>query len=53
MSQRAARNVETIVDRENKTVSVPCPSDMPPRIAAWQPGLGCTQLPPGGSLPLA
>jgi len=35
------------IDRENKTVSVPYVTDMPPRIAAWRPHLGCGALPPG------
>ncbi len=35
------------VDRENKIVSVPYVNDMPPRIAAWRPHLGCGALPPG------
>jgi CubicO group peptidase (beta-lactamase class C family) len=53
MSGRAARNAETAVDREQKTVSVYYASDMPPRIAAWRPGLGCTQLPVGAAVDLA
>lgn len=53
MSQRAARDVETIVDREHRTVAVPYASDMPPRIAAWRPGLGGTQLPVGATMDLA
>lgn len=35
------------VDREAKTVSVPFAADMPPRVAAWRPHLGCAQLPTG------
>ena len=30
-----------------KTVSVTYSANMPPRIAAWRPGFGCTQLPIG------
>ncbi|WP_294173974.1 serine hydrolase [uncultured Sphingomonas sp.] len=37
------------IDRERRTVSVPYDPAMPPRIAAWRPGLGCTQLPIGAS----
>ena len=33
-----------VVDREKKTVSVAFAPDMPPRIAAWRPLLGCAQL---------
>ncbi|MEM9838577.1 MAG: serine hydrolase [Pseudomonadota bacterium] len=38
---------EAVIDREAKTVSVTYAEDMPPRIAAWRPRLGCTSLPPG------
>jgi CubicO group peptidase (beta-lactamase class C family) len=37
------------IDRERRTVSVPYDPAMPPRIAAWRPGLGCTQLPIGAA----
>jgi CubicO group peptidase (beta-lactamase class C family) len=53
MSGRATRNAETAVDREKKIVSVYYASDMQPRIAAWRPGLGCTQLPVGAAVDLA
>jgi len=53
MSGRAAREARTVVDREKKTVSVYYASDMEPRIAAWRPGLGCTQLPIGATIDLA
>jgi CubicO group peptidase (beta-lactamase class C family) len=36
-----------VVDRGKKTVSVAFAPDMPPRIAAWRPLLGCAQLPIG------
>jgi CubicO group peptidase (beta-lactamase class C family) len=36
-----------VVDRQAHTVSVAFAPDMPPRIAAWRPLLGCTQLPIG------
>ena len=35
------------VDETRKTVSVTYSPDMPPRIAAYRPGYGCTQLAPG------
>lgn len=35
------------VDRQAKTVAVPFASDLPPRVAAWRPHLGCAQLPIG------
>jgi CubicO group peptidase (beta-lactamase class C family) len=38
------------IDRDRRLVSVPYDPAMPPRIAAWRPGLGCTQLPIGASL---
>jgi len=50
MSPRGVRDVETIVDHERKTVAVHFSSNMEPRIAAWRPGLGCTQLPIGANM---
>ena len=41
---------ETRIDEAAKTVTVKFADDMEPRIAAWRPGLGCTQLPIGASL---
>ena len=38
-----------VVDRKARTVSVAFAPDMPPRIAAWRPGLGCTNLPIGAA----
>ncbi|UCB43071.1 MAG: serine hydrolase [Dehalococcoidales bacterium] len=38
------------IDERNKTVAVTYLPDMPPRIAAWRPGLGSTQLPIGATL---
>ncbi len=35
------------VDRDAKIVSVPFADDLPPRVAAWRPHLGCAQLPTG------
>lgn len=52
MSARAARDAKTVIDREKKIVSVYYASDMEPRIAAWRPVLGCTQLPIGASIEL-
>jgi len=52
MSARATRDARTVVDREKKIVSVYYASDMEPRIAAWRPGLGCTQLPIGATVDL-
>lgn len=42
---------EATVDRAAKTVSVAYAGDMPPRIAAWRPHLGCAALPPGATDP--
>ncbi|MEM1379059.1 MAG: serine hydrolase [Pseudomonadota bacterium] len=42
---------EATVDRRAKTVSVTYAEDMPPRIAAWRPHLGCASLPPGATDP--
>jgi CubicO group peptidase (beta-lactamase class C family) len=36
-----------VVDQTAKTVSVAFDPALPPRIAAWRPNLGCTQLPVG------
>lgn len=36
---------ETMIDSVAMTVTVKFADDMEPRIAAWRPGLGCTQLP--------
>jgi CubicO group peptidase (beta-lactamase class C family) len=36
-----------VIDRKGRRVSVKFASDMPPRIAAWRPFLGCAQLPIG------
>jgi CubicO group peptidase (beta-lactamase class C family) len=37
------------IDREAKTVSVLFDDKLPPRIAAWRPHLGCSQLPIGAT----
>jgi hypothetical protein len=49
MSRRASREARTVVDHDRKMVSAYYASDMEPRIAAWRPGLGCTQLPIGAT----
>ncbi|MGF1453972.1 MAG: serine hydrolase domain-containing protein [Alphaproteobacteria bacterium] len=36
-----------LIDRAAKTVSVAWSETLPPRIAAWRPGMGCSQLPMG------
>jgi CubicO group peptidase (beta-lactamase class C family) len=53
MSGRASREARTVVDRDKKLVSVYYASDMEPRIAAWRPGLGCSQLPIGAGAELS
>ena len=52
-SGQTARNNETIIDDRNKLVTVKFADDMEPRIAAWRPALGCTQLPIGATLDMA
>lgn len=44
-SGQSAKGNETKIDQTSKTVTVKFADDMEPRIAAWRPGLGCTQLP--------
>ncbi|WP_041373072.1 serine hydrolase domain-containing protein [Phenylobacterium zucineum] len=51
--QELVRTLPARIDREAKTVSVPFDEAMPPRIAAWRPGLGCSQLPVGGAATMA
>jgi len=50
MSGRASSGMKSIIDKETKTVSVSFSEDMEPRIAAWRPALGCTQLPIGATM---
>jgi CubicO group peptidase (beta-lactamase class C family) len=45
--QAAVRSLRAIIDPVAKTVSVPFEDSLPPRIAAWRPGLGRAQLPIG------
>lgn len=40
---------EAVIDTEARTVSVTFADDMPPRIAAHRPHLGCSSLPPGAT----
>ena len=49
-SAQAAAAFKTDIDREGKTVAVTYLPDMPPRIAAWRPSLGCAQLPIGATM---
>jgi CubicO group peptidase (beta-lactamase class C family) len=49
-SGQAAKNNPTVFDDQNKVVTVKFADDMEPRIAAWRPALGCTQLPIGATL---
>lgn len=49
-SGQTAKNNETKIDQAAKTVTVKFADDMEPRIAAWRPGLGCTQLPIGATM---
>jgi CubicO group peptidase (beta-lactamase class C family) len=49
-SAAAAAAFKTDIDREHKTVAVTYRDDMPPRIAAWRPALGCAQLPIGATI---
>jgi CubicO group peptidase (beta-lactamase class C family) len=39
--------MKAVIDRQAKTVSVPFDDQLPPRVAAWRPYLGCAQLPIG------
>ncbi|RAK58743.1 serine hydrolase [Phenylobacterium hankyongense] len=45
--QALVRTLPAQVDRTAKTVSVAFDTRLPPRIAAWRSGLGCSQLPIG------
>lgn len=49
-SGQSAKANETKIDHAAKTVTVKFADDMEPRIAAWRPGLGCTQLPIGATM---
>lgn len=45
--QATVRALAASVDRVRHMVSVAYAADLPPRVAAWRPGLGCTELPIG------
>jgi len=40
---------DPIVNKSEKYVTVSFAADMPPRLSAWRPHLGCTALPPGAT----
>ena len=42
--------LEARVDRHGRKVSVAYDPNMPPRVAAWRPNLGCTTLPIGAAV---
>jgi CubicO group peptidase (beta-lactamase class C family) len=43
-------SLKASIDRDRRIVLVLYDPAMPPRIAAWRPGVGCTQLPIGASV---
>jgi len=45
--QQAVRELPAKIDRAAHTVSVAFDRLLPPRISAWRPGLGCSELPIG------
>jgi|TARA_R100000501_G_scaffold17911_1_gene34673 CubicO group peptidase (beta-lactamase class C family) len=45
--------LSAVIDEDAKTVSVSYSENMPPRVAAWRPNLGCSQLPIGADPSLA
>lgn len=47
--QALVRTLPAEIDREARTVSVAFDEKLPPRIAVWRAGLGCSQLPVGAS----
>jgi len=47
--QALVRTLPADIDREAKTVRVAFDEKLPPRIAVWRVGLGCSQLPVGAS----
>lgn len=47
LSEEDAARFETVIDDDERTVSIRYADDMPPRIVVWRPVLGCTQLPVG------
>ena len=51
--QKLVRELPADIDRQARRVSVAFDEQLPPRIAAWRPDLGCTQLPVGAEAGLA
>ncbi len=49
-SGRGGAGLKTDIDEKNRVVQVTYDPDMPPRIVAYRPVLGCVQLPPGAKL---
>lgn len=47
--KQAMVGMRAVVDEKSRTVSVAFADDMPPRVAAWRPHLGCAQLPIGAT----
>lgn len=47
--QALVRELPAVIDRKAHLVSVKFDERLPPRIAAWRPHLGCTQLPIGAA----
>ena len=47
--QALVRALPAAIDREARTVSVEFDPQLPPRVAAWRPVLGCAQLPIGAT----
>lgn len=50
LSDADAASFETIIDDNERTVSITYADGMPPRIVVWRPVLGCTQLPVGARM---
>ncbi|MGA0608166.1 serine hydrolase domain-containing protein [Phenylobacterium sp. VNQ135] len=51
--QQLVRDLPAEIDRDARRVSVRFDERLPPRIAAWRPNLGCSQLPVGAPADLA
>jgi CubicO group peptidase (beta-lactamase class C family) len=51
--QQLVRELPAEIDRDAKVVRVAFDPKMPPRVAAWRTGLGCSQLPVGAPLEAA
>jgi len=50
LSEADAASFETVIDDNERTVSITYTDEMPPRIVVWRPVLGCTQLPVGAQM---